>query len=57
MFHPPFKVEGFLFVLIFIYMIKFKHLVIFTSMLIAGCAAFFSVYVSDYYFLVQLLLR
>ena len=25
-------------------MIKFKHLVIFTSMLIAGCAAFFSVY-------------
>ena len=44
MFRPPFKVEGFLFVLIFIYMIKFKHLVMFTSMLIAGCAAFFSVY-------------
>ena len=38
------KIAGFFNIQIFIYMIKFKHLVILSSLLIAGCAAYFSVY-------------
>ena len=39
------KIEKDIFILyIFIDMIQFKHLVIFTSLLISGCAAYFSVY-------------